>query len=213
MTPIRLLVVDDHQLVRKGIRSLLINHPDIEIVGEAENGVVALRQVQDCNPDIVLLDIRMPGLDGIEVIRQLHHARPEVKIIILTTYDDEAYISGALEAGVHGYLLKNISHEVLADAIRSVHAGESQLSPDLMGKVLRQFAEMARVQKQNLSGLTEEELRLIHLVADGKSNRAIAKVMFWSETTVKRRVQLLFDRLGVENRVQAAAEAGKRGLL
>lgn len=213
MTQIRLLVVDDHQLVRKGIRSLLINHPDIEIVGEAENGIVALRQVQACNPDIVLLDIRMPGLDGIEVIRKLHHARPEVKIIILTTYDDEAYISGALEAGVHGYLLKNISHEVLADAIRSVHAGERQLSPDLMGQVMRQFADMARVQKQYFSGLTEEELRLIHLVADGKSNSAIAKVMFWSETTVKRRVQELFDKLGVENRVQAAAEAGKRGLL
>ncbi|HCC78542.1 MAG: hypothetical protein A2X25_09505 [Chloroflexi bacterium GWB2_49_20] len=213
MTPIRLLVVDDHQLVRKGIRSLLINHPDIEIVGEAENGLIALRQVQDCNPDIVLLDIKMPGLDGTEVVRQLHRTRPDVKIIILTTYDDEAYITGAFEAGVHGYLLKNISHEVLADAIRSVHAGESQLSPDLMGKVLRQFAEMARVQKQDFSGLTEEELHLIHLVADGKSNRAIAKVMFWSETTVKRRVQELFEKLGVENRVQAAAEAGKRGLL
>lgn len=213
MTQIRLLVVDDHQLVRKGIRSLLINHPDIEIVGEAENGIVALRQVQACNPDIVLLDIRMPGLDGIEVIRQLHHTRPEVKIIILTTYDDEAYISGALEAGVHGYLLKNVSHEVLADAIRSVYAGGRQLSPDLMGQVMRQFADMARVQKQHFSGLTEEESRLIHLVADGKSNSAIAKVMFWSETTVKRRVQELFDKLGVENRVQAAAEAGKRGLL
>jgi len=213
MTQIRLLVVDDHQLVRKGIRSLLINHPDIEIVGEAENGVIALSQVQACNPDIVLLDIRMPGLDGIEVIRQLHRTRPEVKIIILTAYDDEAYISGALEAGVHGYLLKNISHEVLADAIRSVHAGGRQLSPDLMGQVLRQFADMARVQKQHLSGLTEEELRLIHLVADGKSNSAIAKIMFWSETTVKRRVQELFDKMGVENRVQAAAEAGKRGLL
>ena len=213
MTPIRLLVVDDHQLVRKGIRSLLINHPDIEIVGEAENGVVALKQVQACNPDIVLLDIRMPGLDGIEVIRQLQHTRPEVKIIVLTTYDDEAYISAALEAGVHGYLLKNVSHEVLADAIRSVHAGERQLSPDLMGQVMRQFADMARVQKQHFSGLTEEELRLIHLVADGKSNSAIAKVMFWSETTVKRRVQELFDKMGVENRVQAAAEAGKRGLL
>lgn len=213
MTQIRLLVVDDHQLVRKGIRSLLINHPDIEIAGEAENGAAALKQVQACNPDIVLLDIRMPGLDGIEVIRQLHHTRPEVKIIVLTTYDDETYVSGALEAGAHGYLLKNISHEVLADAIRSVHAGERQLSLDLMGQVMRQFADMARVQKQQLSGLTEEELRLIHLVADGKSNSAIAKVMFWSETTVKRRVQELFDKLGVENRVQAAAEAGKRGLL
>lgn len=213
MTQIRLLVVDDHQLVRKGIRSLLINHPDIEIVGEAENGVVALKQVQACNPDIVLLDIRMPGLDGIEVIRQLHRSRPEVKIIVLTTYDDETYVSGALEAGVHGYLLKNVSHEVLADAIRSVYAGGLQLSPDLMGQVMRQFADMARVQKQHFSGLTEEELRLIHLVADGKSNSAIAKVMFWSETTVKRRVQELFDKLGVENRVQAAAEAGKRGLL
>ncbi len=213
MTQIRLLVVDDHQLVRKGIRSLLINHPDIEIVGEAENGVVALKQVQACNPDIVLLDIRMPGLDGIEVVRQLQQKRPEVKIIVLTTYDDEAYISAALEAGVHGYLLKNVSHEVLADAIRSVHAGERQLSPDLMGQVLRQFADMARVQKQHFSGLTEEELRLIHLVAGGKSNSAIAKIMFWSETTVKRRVQELFDKLGVENRVQAAAEAGKRGLL
>jgi DNA-binding NarL/FixJ family response regulator len=213
MTTIRLLVVDDHQLVRKGIRSLLINHPDIEIVGEAENGAAALKQIQACTPDIVLLDIRMPGMDGIEVIRQLHHTRPDVKIIILTTYDDEAYITGAFEVGVHGYLLKNISHEVLADAIRSVHAGESQLSPDLMGKVLRQFAEMARVQKQDFSGLTEEELHLIHLVADGKSNRAIAKIMFWSETTVKRRVQELFEKLGVENRVQAAAEAGKRGLL
>ncbi len=213
MTPIRLLVVDDHQLVRKGIRSLLINHPDIEIVGEAENGMAALKQVQVCNPDIVLLDIRMPGMDGIEVVRQLRHTRPEVKIIILTTYDDEAYIAGALEAGVHGYLLKNISHEVLADAIRAVQAGAHQLSPDVIEKILRQFADMARAQKQYLSGLTEDEMRLLHLVAEGKSNSAIAKIMFWSETTVKRRVQELFDKLGVENRLQAVAEAGKRGLL
>lgn len=213
MTRIKIFVVDDHSLVRKGIRGLLNNHRDFEIVGEADNGLTALKQIQNLHPDIILLDIKMPGLDGIEVIRQLQRDHPDIRIIVLTTYDDEEYISGALEAGAHGYLLKNVSHDMLADTIRAVHAGERHLSPDLIGKVLRQFADLAREQKQQFTGLTEEELHLVRLIADGKSNKTIAEVMFWSETTVKRRVQDIIDKLGVENRVQAAAEAGKRGLL
>ncbi len=213
MSQTRILVVDDHPLVRKGIRSLLSNHPDIEVVGEAENGAAALKQVSLCQPDVALLDIRMPGLSGLEIIRQLRRTHPNVKIIVLTTYDDESYISDALEAGAHGYLLKSISHEMLADAIRSVQSGERQISPDLMGQVLRQFANLARSQKEYDAGLSAEELRLVRLVAEGKSNKDIAKTMFWSETTVKRKVQDIFAKFGVENRVQLAAEAGRRGLL
>jgi DNA-binding NarL/FixJ family response regulator len=208
MTQIRILIVDDHPLVRKGIRSLLNNHHDLVIVGEAENGTIALQQVQHLHPDIILLDIKMPGLDGIDVIRQLRRDHQEVRIIVLTTYDDEGYISGALEAGAHGYLLKNISHEMLADSIRAVHAGERLLSQDLMGQVLRQFANMASDQKRRGTGFTRDELNLIRMIADGKSNKTIADIMFWSETTVKRRVQEIYDKLGVDNRVQAAAEAG-----
>ncbi|MFQ6058577.1 MAG: response regulator [Anaerolineae bacterium] len=213
MEAIRVFVVDDHPVVRQGLRSLLSSYPDIEVVGEADNGFVFLEQVADVRPDVVLLDIRLGGVSGIEVAYQLRRVRPQTKIIMLTTYDDEEYLYGALRAGAHGYLLKSISHEVLASSIRSVHRGERLLSPELVGKVLQRFEELAKVEARYQSGLSELELQVLALMAEGATNKEIAEKLYWSEVTVKRKIQDILTKLEAANRTQAVAEAIRRGLI
>jgi DNA-binding NarL/FixJ family response regulator len=210
---IRVLIVDDHVIVRQGVRSLLANHPDIEVMGEAATAAGALAVVAEDEPDVVLMDIRMPGQGGVEATGHLKRSWPGVKVIVLTTYDDEAYLFGALRAGADGYLLKSASPEVLADAIRQAHAGERLLGPGLVDKVMREFQELAQEQTLAVSGLSEQELDVLRLLADGATNRDIAEKLYWSEATVKRRVQDILEKLGATNRPQAVAEAARRGLL
>ena len=209
----RVLVVDDHLVVRQGLRSLLSQYPDIEVVGEADGGPAALKLTTDLQPDVVLLDIRMAGPSGLEVAGQLRRSGAGARIIILTSHDDEAYLMEAAQAGVHGYLLKSTSAELLAEAIRAVHAGEHRLSPALMSTALEQLEALSRAHAQAESGLSDQELQLLHLLAEGAGTQDMARAMYLSERTVKRKIQDILAKLGAASRAHAVAEAFKRGLL
>ncbi|RLC80852.1 MAG: DNA-binding response regulator, partial [Chloroflexi bacterium] len=210
---IRVLVVDDHPVVREGIRSLLSSYSDIEVVGETENGFETLERVRELHPDVVLLDIKLPGADGIVIARRIRQEHPDVKVLILTVYDDERHLCEALKAGVHGYLLKSVSHKDLANSIREVYRGQRLLSPSLVSKVLEEFERLAQRQASNEVGLDEEELELLHLIAQGATTRELAQSFHWSEATVKRRVKAVLTKLGASNRAHAVAKAIKGGLI
>jgi DNA-binding NarL/FixJ family response regulator len=213
MDVVRILVVDDHPIIRQGVKSVLANHPDLVVVGEAESASGLFANLASVRPDVVLLDIRMPGQNGIETTQRLKREYPDVKVIILTTYEEDDYVFGALRAGAEGYLLKSASHDMLASAIRQVSRGERLLSEALVGKVMREFQEIAREKARADSGLTDQELAVLKLIASGATSKEIAGKMFWSEATVKRKVQDIIEKLGAANRAQAVAEANKRGLL
>jgi DNA-binding NarL/FixJ family response regulator len=210
---IRVMIVDDHPIVRQGVRGVLANHPDIQVVGEADNAATLFAIVDSLKPDVILLDIRMPGQSGIEVTQRLKRDYPNIRVIILTTYDDDEYLFGALRAGAEGYMLKSASQESLADSIRQVARGERLLSPDLVGKIMREFRNLANDKARAESGLTDQELQVLRMIAAGATNKEIAEKLYWSEVTVKRKVQDILEKMGVANRAQAVAEAGKRGLL
>lgn len=211
--PIRVLIVDDHPVVRQGLQSLLSNYPDIQVAGEADTGLSALEQAALLQPDVVLLDIRLPGASGIDVTRQLRRHNPQARIIILTAHEDDEYLIGALQAGAHGYLLKSTSHQTLTEAIRNAHAGLRVLSPSLVDGVLRQFEELARESLVSQSGLSESELEMLRLLAEGATNKEMAERLYWSEATVKRKIGDILAKLEVSNRAQAVAEAVRRGLI
>lgn len=213
MSTIRVMIVDDHPIVRQGVRGVLANHPDIEVVGEADSAPTLFAIVESLHPDVILLDIRMPGQSGIEVTQRLKRDYPNIKVIVLTTYDDDEYLFGALRAGAEGYLLKSASQEVLADSIRQVGRGERLLSPNLVGKLMREFKDLAKDKARADTGLTDQELEVLRMIAAGATNKEIAEKLYWSEVTVKRKVQDILEKMGVANRAQAVAEAGKRGLL
>jgi len=208
---VRILIVDDHPVVRHGLRNLLGGHPDLQVVGEAETGAEVLPFLAEHETDVVILDIQMRGQNGIEVARRVRHSFPEAKIIILTTYDDESYLRGALEAGVHGFLLKSVSHESLPDAIRAVMQGEKLLTPSLVSTVVSDYENLAQEQAWREAGLIPEDLRILGAIAEGASNREIGEQFYWSEATAKRRVQEIIEKMGVVNRTQAVAEAIRRG--
>lgn len=210
---IRVLVVDDHPVVRHGVQHLLANDPEVKMIGEADSGPRALEQVMALQPDIVILDMRLPGTDGVEITQQLRRSYPEVKIIVLTAYRDEEYLLGALRAGAHAYLLKQASHEMLCEAIHRVYEGERLLSPTLMSRVLEEFEAMARERVVEDSHLTETELHILNYIAVGDTTREIAQKLHWSEATVNRRVQEILTKLNVSNRAHAVAEAIRRGLI
>ncbi|UCD97575.1 MAG: response regulator transcription factor [Chloroflexota bacterium] len=209
--PIRILIVDDHPVVRHGLRNLLSTHPDFEIIGEAEDGAQVFPLLAENVIDLILLDIQMKGQGGIDVARRVLQAYPRVKIIILTTYDDEIYLEQGLQAGVHGFLLKSVSHETLPDAIRAVMRGEKLLSPSLVGTVMSNYQKLAQEHAKQKAGLSADDLKILSLIAEGGSNKSIAEEMFWSEATVKRRVQEILEKLNVSNRAQAIAEAVRQG--
>lgn len=213
MDNIRVMVVDDHPIVRQGVRSLLSNYPDMSLVGEAHSAADALDLAPRLAPDVILLDIRMPDMTGVEAARLLRRQCPAAKLIMLTSFDDEEYVAGALQAGVHGYVLKSASDEVLAGAVRAVFRGERVLSPVVMDRVVRQFTEYSRERLRREIGLSDEECRILRLLAAGASNPKIAAELFISETTVKRKLQEIFEKLDVTTRAQAAAEAVRRGLV
>lgn len=209
--PIRVLIVDDHPVVRHGLRSLLAGHLDVEVVGEAGNGAEVLPSLASLKPDVILLDIIMKGQNGIEIARRVRRSHPGIKIIILTTYDDESYLHQALEAGVHGFLLKSVSYETLPDSIRAVMRGERLLSPSLVSTVVTNYQKLAQEQALQEAGLVPGDLQILAALAEGASNKDLTERFFWSEATVKRRVQEILEKLGASNRAQAIAEAIRRG--
>jgi len=208
---IRVMIVDDHPVVRHGLRSLLEGHTDIAVVGEAEDGAEVLPSLAKHDVDVLLLDIMMKGKSGIEIARQVRRSFPEVKVIILTTYNDESYLHQALESGVHGFLLKSVSHETLPDSIRAVMRGERLLSPSLVSDVVANYQKMAQDQAKQVAGLSSEDLDILNAIAEGENTKEIADRLYLSEATVKRRVQDILENLGASNRAQAIAEAVRRG--
>jgi DNA-binding NarL/FixJ family response regulator len=209
--PIRVIIVDDHPVVRHGLRSLLTGHSDIEVVAEAEDGAEVLPFLARIETDVLLLDIKMRGQTGIEVARRVRQKYPDVKVLILTTYDDEGYLHQALEAGVHGFLLKSVSHETLPDSIRAVMRGERLLSPSLVSSVVSEYQKFAQEHAKREAGLSKEDLEILNAIAEGESTKDLAERFYLSEATIKRRVQEILANLGAANRAQAIAEAVRRG--
>ena len=213
MDPIRVLIVDDHPIVRRGLRSLLSSYPDIEIVGEAEDGTEALHAVQDLSPHVILLDIQMAGANGIEIMSRILHSAPQTKIIILTAYDNDEYILGAFQAGAYAYLLKNSLDETVVETIRLVQQGRRLLSPSLTDQVLRQFHVLAQAHASREHELSQDDLQVLGLMANGATTEEMAREIHWSESTVKRKVEEISAKLGARNRTQAVAIALKEGLI
>ncbi len=207
MSPIRILVVDDHPIVRDGIRGVFAGDDDFEVVGEAGDGADAVRQTAQLDPDVVLMDLRMPTMGGVEAIQQLRELKHPARVLVLTTYDSDRDVLPAVEAGATGYLLKDAPRDELIRAVRAAHAGQSVLSPAVAGTLMERFGD------HNLGALSPRELEVIRLVAGGATNRAVARQLFVSEATVKTHLLHLYDKLGVRDRAAAVAVAYERGLL
>ncbi len=213
----RILIVDDQRLMREGLRTLLELEPDFEVAGEAGDGAAALEAYEASTPDIVLMDIRMPGMDGVEATRRLRARHPGARVIILTTFDDEAYVFDGLRAGAQGYLLKDLSGNELATAIRTVMAGGALIEPSVARKVFAEFARLAPAARPLDAGLaeplTEREREVLRGVAEGLSNREIGQKLFLTEGTVKNYVTSVLQKIGARDRTQAALRAKELGLL
>ncbi|MDP2744703.1 MAG: response regulator transcription factor [Dehalococcoidia bacterium] len=209
MDTIRILLVDDHQVVREGLRRMLELEADFQIVGEVADTREALNQVALLVPEVVLMDIKMPGTDGIELTRQLKQAHPSCKVIMLTLYDE--YLTEAIEAGAEGYLLKDIKREELAKAIRAVHQGRSPLNLSLSPGRLAALAASADIEKREI--LSERELAILRLIANGATTGEMASQLFLSEASIKRSVRLILEKLGAHNRSEAVSEAYRRKLI
>ncbi len=214
---IRLMLVDDQRLMRDGLRTLLELEPDFTVVAEAENGVQAIPLYEEVRPDVVLMDIRMPEMDGVEATRRLVERWPETLIIILTTFDDDQYIFEGLRAGALGYLLKDVSGAELADAIRTVKSGGALIEPSVARKMVAEFARLTPASTQAadrlLEPLTEREEEVLRLLAQGLSNKEIAMRAHLAEGTVKNYVSAILTKIGARDRTQAALRAKELGLL
>lgn len=182
-------------------------------MGEGDGSFQVIELTEELKPDVILLDIKLGEENGLDLARQLRRVCPEVKIIILTSYDDEAFLSQAAQIGVHGYLLKSASAEVLAEAIQAIQRGERRLAPDLASKAFVQLSRANKAYKKSRFGLSEEDTQLLRLIADGSTIQEIAESLYLSERSVKRKTQEILEKMGVTNRTQAVAEAFRRGIL
>jgi DNA-binding NarL/FixJ family response regulator len=208
---IKLLLVDDQGIIREGLRSLLETKADLSIIGEADNGKAAVELALSLRPDVVLMDVRMPIMDGVAATRALTEQAPEIKVLVLTTFDDDEYVTQALRCGAKGYLLKDTPSSELADAIRAIHRGYTQFGPGLMEKA---FSSAPAVEEppEAFTQLTPREQEVLQLIATGCSNREISEKLYISERTVKNHVNSLLRRLNLRDRTQVAILAAKWSL-
>ncbi|MFB7585413.1 response regulator [Streptomyces sp. NPDC056169] len=208
--PIRVLLVDDHQVVRRGLRTFLEVQDDIEVVGEASDGAEGVARAEELRPDVVLMDVKMPGTDGIEALKRLRELANPARVLIVTSFTEQRTVVPALRAGASGYVYKDIDPEALAGAIRSVHAGHVLLQPEVAGALLSQEDSPGGTGRG--STLTEREREVLGLIADGRSNREIARALVLSEKTVKTHVSNILMKLDLADRTQAALWAVRNGL-
>jgi DNA-binding NarL/FixJ family response regulator len=205
--PIKLLIADDHPVVRDGLSGMFARDPDFEVLGEAGDGAEALALARELQPDVILMDLRMPGMDGVTAITELAKQGSAARVLVLTTYDTDTYVVPAIEAGATGYLLKDAPRDELLRAVRAAAAGESVLSPSVASRLV------SRVRTPESGPLTQREIEVLELVAAGNTNRETAVKLFISEATVKSHLLNLYLKLGVNDRAAAVAEGFKRGLL
>jgi DNA-binding NarL/FixJ family response regulator len=207
VSPIRILIVDDHPVVRDGLRGMLARDPDFDVVGDASDGAEALSLAEALRPDVILMDLRMPGLGGAAAIRELGERDVPARVLVLTTYDSDSDVVPALEAGATGYLLKDTPREELVRAIHAAARGEAVLAPSVATRLVSQLRAPAH------DALSERELEVLRLIAHGETNRGAAANLFISEATVKTHLLHIYEKLGVGDRAAAVAEAYERGLL
>ncbi|MCR4406698.1 MAG: response regulator transcription factor [Anaerolineae bacterium] len=212
MSPIRVLIADDHRLFRQGLRHVCQAAGGIEVVGEAEDGWEAVRLAQQLKPDVILMDIQMPGQDGVEATRLITANDPPVRVIILTMYRQDQYVFEAIKAGARGYLLKDIDERELVEAIRAVHRGDALINPGLAARLLEEFRRLSRGETTGeTERLTDGEMQVLRLVAQGADNKTVAERLALSERTVSNRLSEIYRKLHVNSRTQAALVALRRG--
>ena len=210
---LKIVIVDDHEVVRLGLHTLLEHHPDFTVVGEAATAQEAVEKTLDLEPDIVVMDIRLPGRSGIEACREITEQLPETKVIMLTSYAEDEMLFDAITAGACGYVLKQIGSDDLVRAVEAASRGEALLDPTLTQRVFARVREATRREKEEaFAGLTDQEMRVLGHVAEGKTNREIAEVLFLGEGTVRNYVSSILSKLNLTNRAEAAAYAVKHDL-
>lgn len=206
------MIVDDHEVVRDGLVTMIGMEQDFIVVGEAKNGLLAVEQAAELCPDVILMDLRMPELDGVQAMQRIRAQDQDVQFLVLTTYDNDEYIFDAIEAGAKGYLLKDTSREELFKAVRAVHRGESLVQPSVAAKVLDRFAQLSR-ESVVPDLLSSREIEVLQLMARGAANKEVASSLSISESTVKTHIANIFQKLDVNGRTDAVTQALQRGII
>ncbi|HTP02624.1 MAG TPA: response regulator transcription factor [Anaerolineales bacterium] len=210
---IQVLLVDDHAMVRKGIKALLTEYDDIAVIGEAGNGAAAVELAQQLKPDVILMDLAMPGMDGIEATKRIMTSQPEQRIIVLTSYSGDDKLFPAIKAGALGYLVKDAQPEELVESIRNVYAGEPSLNPTIAWKMLRGMSGAKTPTKRSPEELSEREIEVLRLLTQGKTDQEIAKQLVLTEVTIRTHISRILSKLGLKNRVQAALYGIRTGVV
>jgi NarL family two-component system response regulator LiaR len=214
MQKIRILLADDHTILRKALREIIEKQCDMTVVGEARDGVEAMEKAEELAPDVILMDIRMPILDGVKAIRLIRAQDKHVGIVVLTMFNNEQLVFEAIKAGAQGYILKDAELDELLEAIRGVQRGDPMIDSSIAGRVLVEFCNLTRKQKsRDFLDLSERETEILQLVAQGATNKEIAEMLFVSEYTVRNALSIIFQKLHVNNRTEAAVHALQEGLL
>jgi DNA-binding NarL/FixJ family response regulator len=209
---IKVMIVDDHNLVREGLRAVFDQGDEVDVIGEAGSGEEAIEMVDKLKPDVILMDISMPGMNGIQATKVIRDSHPDAKIVILTMLDQEGYVYEAIKAGATGYMLKSTSSDELVNAIQTVYEGKALLHPDATAQLLKEFVQLAENKAKDY-GLSNREMEVLQLLSEGNTNKEIAKALWISEQTVKTHVAHIFDKLGTSDRTETVARALRSGLV
>lgn len=210
--PIKVMIVDDHKLVREGLKAVFDQGDEVEVTGEASSGEEAIEIVDKVKPDVILMDISMPGMNGIQATKAIRDSHPDAKIVILTMLDQEGYVYEAIKAGATGYMLKSTSSDELVNAIQTVYDGKALLHPEATAQLLKEFVSLAENKARDY-GISNREMEVLQLLSEGKTNKEIAKALWISEQTVKTHVAHIFDKLGTSDRTETVARALRNGLV